>query len=916
LYKQQVFRSPVGRNGLAGLFVVPGAVELGSGRLEGERVTGPEGLTREEAAARLHAEGHNELPASGARGLLAIVLEVVREPMFLLLVFAGVLYAVLGDLQEAAMLLAFVFVVMGITVYQERKTERALEALRDLSSPRALVVRGGAQERIAGRDVVRGDIVLVTEGDRVPADAVLLTCNDLSVDESLLTGESVPVRKMPCSGPVTLAIAGTRPGGDDLPNIYSGTLVLQGQGIAEVVATGVHTEIGRIGLALERAEVEPTVVQRQSRFLVRNMAIVGLSVCALVVLVYGLTRGHWINGLLAGVTLAMATLPEEIPVVLTVFLALGAWRIGQKGVLTRRIPAVEALGSATALCVDKTGTLTMNSMTVARLYAGGQWFDTQADGETERQVPAAPSAPGQLDGGLPVHAGPLEAPSHEVFHPLVEYGILASELDPFDPMEKAFTELGDRYFRGTDHLHADWQLVHEYSLSRDLLAMSHVWQSPRRDAYVIASKGAPEAIASLCHLAEARRLELVERVGEMADEGLRVLGVARALYEGAEWPGGQHDFDFEFVGLVGLADPPRESVRESLLECRTAGIRVIMITGDYPGTAKAVARRIGLEPADKALTGAELDAMNDAQLRECIAKCNIFARVVPEQKLRLVEAFKARGELVAMTGDGVNDAPALKAANIGVAMGKRGTDVAREAASLVLLDDDFSSIVAAVRLGRRIFDNLKKAVAYIFAVHVPIIGLTLLPLLFRWPLVFAPVHVVFLELIIDPACSVVFEAEPEERDVMTRPPRDPAEPLYGRRILGLSILQGLVVMTILLAIYGIALEIGRGVDEARALTFTALVVANLSLILTNRSWSRSMAATIRVKNAALWWVLGGASLFLFLVLYVPVLRRVFGFGVLHPFDLLLAVAAGIVSVLWFEVFKLRSARERKAPAQG
>ena len=877
------------------------------------------GLTPAEVEERLRLEGYNELPSSGTRGLPAIALEVVREPMFLLLVFAGALYAVLGDLQEAGMLLAFVFVVMGITIYQERKTERALEALRDLSSPRALVIRGGQQVRIAGREVARGDIVLLVEGDRVPADAVLLSCNDLLVDESLLTGESVPVRKLACAGPVTLQVAQARPGGDDLPNMYSGTLVLQGQGIAEVVGIGARTEMGRIGLALQNTDLEPTLLQVQSRRLVRNLAILGLSVCALVVVVYGLTRGDWIAGLLAGVTLAMATLPEEIPVVLTVFLALGAWRIGQKGVLTRRIPAVESLGSATTLCVDKTGTLTINKMTIARLYARGQWFNTLEDHEEDgAAAPIAdePLAMGTPNDELPVHAGALDAPSHELFHPLVEYGILASELDPFDPMEKAFNQLGDRYFKDTEHLHHDWDLVYEYPLSRQLLAMSHVWRSPKRDAYVIASKGAPEAIANLCHFTHEQLDELSERIGAMADDGLRVLGVARAHYKGAEWPGEQHDFDFEFLGLVGLSDPPRPSVSRSLKECREAGIRVIMITGDYPGTARAIARRIGLEPAEDVITGSELDAMSDAELQKRIVSCNIFARVVPEQKLKLVEALKARGEVVAMTGDGVNDAPALKAANIGVAMGLRGTDVAREAASLVLLDDDFSSIVAAVRLGRRIYDNLKKAVAYVFAVHTPIIGLTLLPLLFRWPLIFSPVHVVFLELIIDPACSVVFEAEPEEGDVMSRPPRNPKEPLFGRRMVGLSVLQGLVVLGILIGVYGISLSLGRGAEEARALTFTTLIVANLALILTNRSWSRLIGSTLKVRNTALWWVLGGAVTFLGLVLYVPFLRRLFGFGPLHLVDLAICIAAGLVSVAWFEALKAIMARRRAASSAG
>jgi Ca2+-transporting ATPase len=860
------------------------------------------GLSPAEAGERLLSEGFNELPSTKNRGLLAIAVGVVREPMFLLLVFAGVLYAILGDLQEAAMLLGFVFVVMGITIYQERKTERALEALRDLSSPRARVIRGGQQLRIPGRDVVRGDIILVSEGDRVPADAVVLSCNDLQADESLLTGESVPVRKMPLLNRASAEAAIVRPGGDDLPNIYSGTLVVQGQGVAEVVATGSRTEMGKIGIALEQTDREPTDLQRQSGRLVRNMALVGLFVCVLVVLIYGLTRGDWIDGLLAGVTLAMATLPEEIPVVLTIFLALGAWRISQKNVLTRRIPAVESLGSATVLCVDKTGTLTLNRMTIARLFAADRFFAVPPESEKDAAV--------GTDAG---DAARLDAPAQEAFHELVEYGILASELDPFDPMEKAFNSLGAQYFAGSEHLHGDWELVHEYSLSRELLAMSHVWRSPTGDAFVIAAKGAPEAIADLCHLDASQQEQLSQAIGTMADDGLRVLGVARALYTGDEWPGAQHDFDFAFLGLVGLSDPPRPSVAQSLKECRSAGIRVIMITGDYPGTARAIARQIGLEPAELVITGPELEAMSESELRERIGTCNIFARVVPEQKLKLVQALKAKGELVAMTGDGVNDAPALKAANIGVAMGQRGTDVAREAASLVLLDDDFSSIVAAVRLGRRIFDNLKKAVAYIFAVHTPIIGLTLVPLVLRWPLIFSPVHVVFLELIIDPACSVAFEAEPEEKGIMTRKPRPVSEPLFGRRVLGVSILQGLVVLAILVAIYGISLAREQTAEEARALTFAALIVANLALILTNRSWSRGILATMRTPNRALWYVLGGAVVFLGLVLYVPALRQLFRFGVLHPLDLVICLVAGVVSVAWFEGFKaLKSRRGRES----
>jgi Ca2+-transporting ATPase len=793
--------------------------------------------------------------------------------MFLLLVAAGAIYLILGDKGEAAMLLGFVFVVMGITIYQARKTERVLEALRDLTSPRALVLRDGEQRRIPGREVVRGDILMLTEGDRVPADAVLLSANDLAADESLLTGESVPVRKAVWDGALEMA----HPGGDDLPFVYSGTVLVAGQGIAEARATGLHSEIGRIGTALREVEQEPTPLQREIGRLVRNLAIVGLSLCALVVVLYGVTRGHWLDGLLAGITLAMATLPEEFPVVLTVFLALGAWRISKHNVLTRRVPAIEALGAATVLCVDKTGTLTQNRMTVATLFAGG--------------------ASHAVD-----YSRPNELP--ERFHELVEFSILASEVEPFDPMEKAFRQLGGHYLEHTEHLHDDWTLVQEYSLTPQLLAMSHVWKATGRDEYVVAAKGAPEAIFDLCHLSAQVSHELAAEVSKLADQGLRVLAMASATYRGAQWPAIQHDFEFEFLGLIGLADPVRPTVPEALAQCRSAGIRVVMITGDYPGTARAIAAQAGFDPGGKVLTGAELEQLSDDELGTRIHNVAIFARVVPQQKLRLVNAFKANGEVVAMTGDGVNDAPALKAAHIGIAMGGRGTDVAREAAALVLLDDDFASIVGAVRLGRRIFDNMKKSMSFVLAVHVPIAGVALVPLLFGWPLVFTPVHIAFLELIIDPACSIVFEAEPEESDIMHRPPRQPDAPLFGGRTVWLALLQGLSVLAIVLAVFAFALYGGRGAEEARALTFTTLVIANLGLILTNRSWSRTILATLATPNAALWWVLGGAAAFLGLVLSIPALRELFHFAALHPDDLALCLVAGVAGILWFEGLKL------------
>jgi Ca2+-transporting ATPase len=830
------------------------------------------GLSGDEASRRVREEGYNELPATKSRSVFAIAFDVVREPMFLLLVACGAIYLLLGDVQEALMLLSFVFVIMGITLYQERKTERALEALRDLSSPRALVIRDGERRRISGREVVRDDLLVLAEGDRVPADSLLLSCTNFTVDESLLTGESVPVRKTTWDGGTAIG----RPGGDDLPFVYSGSMVVRGHGIARVQTTGLRTELGKIGKALQTVEEEETPLLRETDRLVRTLAIAGLFLCVLVAVVYGLTRGNWIDGTLAGLTLAMAMVPEEFPVVLTVFLALGAWRISKRQVLTRRVPAVEILGSTTVLCVDKTGTLTMNRMAVRKLFADGKYFDCEGD-----QLPSLP----------------------ETFHELVEFSVLASQRDPFDPMEKALRGISDRFLARTEHIHHDWALVREYPLSPELLALSHVWKAPDDEDYVIASKGAPEAVADLCHLGEEARMALAGHVNGMAEEGLRVLAVARAAFRRPDTAGGQHDFPFRFLGLLGFADPLRPGVAEAVEDSRTAGIRVVMITGDYPGTARSIARRIGLPSADEVITGPELDGMDDADLQRRIRTVNVFSRVVPEQKLRLVNALKANGEIVAMTGDGVNDAPALKAAHIGIAMGRRGTDVAREAAALVLLDDDFSSIVQAVRLGRRIFDNLQKAMAYIFAIHVPIAGMSLLPVLFGWPLLFFPVHILFLELIIDPACSVVFEAEPAEADVMRRPPRRPEEPLFGMRIVGMSLLQGMSIMAILLAIYLTALFRGQGEAEARALAFSTLIIANLGLIFTDRSWSRTILDTVGRHNPALWWVTGGAIAFLALVLSVPFLRGLFYFAQLHTVDLGLCFAGGVVSILWFEGLK-------------
>jgi Ca2+-transporting ATPase len=830
----------------------------------------PQGLSEVEAAARLSSDGYNELPRADRRTPLRIVGEVLREPMLALLLGAGAVYLALGDRHEALILLAFASASIVITVVQEARTERVLQALRDLTSPRALVIRGGAKRRIAGREVVRGDLMILAEGDRVPADAVLLQGHDLQADESLLTGESVPVRKSPRGNP---ALAAARPGGDDLPHVFSGSLIVRGSGIAEVTATGPRSEIGKIGQTLGALDTEPPRLQAQTRRLVRVFGLAGGIVSVLAVVLYGLLRGGWLDAVLAGIALGMSMLPEEFPVVLTVFMAMGAWRISRERVLTRRAAAIETLGSATVLCTDKTGTLTENRMSIAELWLpdGGELQLTQSRNEASA-----------------------------AFRELIRNGVLASAPEPFDPMEKAFQELGLRWTDGDGPVGT--RLARTYGLRPDLLAVTQVWTSTDGEGFIVAAKGAPEAIGRLCRLSPRQAERLARVVDGMAVRGLRVLGVARAAHASGELPTTPHGFEFELLGLVGLADPLRSGVPEAVAECRNAGIRVVMITGDYPATAAAIARDAGLDAAS-IRTGDDLSRVADRELEHDVATTTVFARIMPEQKLRIVNALKARGEVVAMTGDGVNDAPSLKAAHIGVAMGGRGTDVAREASSIVLLDDDFGSIVKAIRLGRRIYDNLLKAMAFILAVHVPIAGLALLPLVMGLPILLTPIHIAFLEMVIDPVCTLVFEAETEEDDVMRRPPRPPEAPLLSSRLILWGVMQGLLALALVASIYVIANVKGMPEDEARALAFFSLVTAIVALIFANRSFGTSVASALRRPNSALKFVITGVASMLALTMLWPAARHLFRFGPLHADDLALTLAAGFVVLVALEALK-------------
>ena len=825
-----------------------------------------EGLTAAQAAERLLENGPNALPASRPLSAGRLLLDVVSEPMFLLLVACGVIYLLLGDRNEALMLLGFVCIVMGITFFQRRRTERSLNALSDLSCPRALVIRDGKQERIAGRDLVLGDLVLLAEGDRVPADMELLSASNLTADESMLTGESVPVIKHGASD------AGGSP--DSL--VYSGTLITQGTASGLVVATGPHSALGRIGASLATMGSELTPIQRETRRVVRHVAIGGLCLAAGLALAYWWLRGDALQGLLAGLTLAMAILPEELPVILTLFLGLGAWRLGRESILARSIPAIELLGATTVLCVDKTGTLTANRMDVARLCSETSAHDCQGN----------------------------HAALQEELHGLLEYAVLASHRRAFDPMESAIGQTGARLLANTEHLHADWQLIDDYPLSRQMLAMSRVWQSPDRSEFLVAAKGAPEAIIDLCHLAPARAAAIVAQVQAMANDGLRVIGVARATFAAPPLPDNQHVFDFEFLGLLGLHDPVRPEVPDAVAQCHAAGIRVVMITGDHPATALAIARQAGIAGmASGVMSGMDLAALDDTALQARLADTDVFCRIAPEQKLRLVQAFRSRGDIVAMTGDGVNDAPALKAANIGVAMGARGTDVAREAAALVLLKDDFSSLLLAVQHGRRLFANLRKAIVFIVAVHVPIVGLSILPVLLGWPMLLMPVHILFLQMVIDPACSIVFEAEPIEADAMTSKPRRPDMHLFDREILLRGLLQGAGLLAMLVGFHVLVRWAGHSDEVARTTTFLSLVLSNLGLIYVNRQWTQPSWRRGVKSNRAFAWISMAASLLLLLVLGVAPVRQLFAFALPDMALLLQCAFVAVLGIIWFECVK-------------
>jgi Ca2+-transporting ATPase len=819
------------------------------------------GLTSIQAAEKIKYEGYNELASAKPKNLLRIALEVIKEPMFLLLISCGLLYVMLGDYREGITLLSTIFIIIFITFYQYQKTEKSLEALKKISSPRALVIRDGQEIRIPGREVVPDDIIKINEGDRIPADAILLESVNITLDESLLTGESVPIAKNVPDDE-----------SDKKAMLFSGTLVVQGKGTAKVLATGPKTKFGQIGASLQSIEQFETRLQKEMRALIRNLFIAGSILSIGVAVAFYFTRGNLIQSVLNGLATAMAILPEEFPVVLTVFLALGAWRLSKKNVLTRKPSAIETLGSATVLCSDKTGTITQNKMELVSLFYSDKIFYKNDFSEKDGHI-----------------------------QDLIFTAFRASQKDSMDPMEKAIKKVYSEIF-------PEWgsseKFIKEYSLSKQLFAMTRVFQGSPLGSFSVCCKGSPEAIFALCKMNDLEIAPHLININRMAEKGYRVIAVAKSTWDQATLPPTQYDFDFKFLGILAFEDPIRPEVPQAIQECNEAGIKVILITGDFPSTATSIASQIGLLSDGSVLTGQQLKQMNDAQLQKAIKTVNVFARIIPEQKLQIVKALKANGEIVAMTGDGVNDAPALKAADIGVAMGGKGTDVAREASSLVLLDDNFFSIVSAIRSGRKIYDNLQKAMSYIIAIHVPIIGIALLPAFFpSLPLLLMPIHIVFLELIIDPVCSIAFESEQEELGIMQRPPRIANELFFGWSKMVFSLTQGLILLAMVFAVYFRSLHEGHQEGEVRAMAFTSLVIGNVFLIITSLSKSRNFISVLMRKNLTVPVIIGIVWLLMLLIISVPALQQIFAFQFPEWYHFGTSLTGAMVVLLLFETYK-------------
>jgi P-type Ca2+ transporter type 2C len=811
------------------------------------------GLSKQQVLEKRNQFGSNTMELQEERVLLNVLKEIVLEPMFILLLIACVIYFITGSYQEGIIMLVSIFLVAGISIFQEYRSRNAVQALKKLSQSHVRVIRNGIEEDIPIEDLVVDDIMLIEEGKIISADAVLLQARDFSINESILTGESLAVYK------------------NTDATIYRGTLVTSGNATARVTAVGVKTMFGKIGLAVKEVVVVKTPLQKQIKGFVKNMVWIGAAAFAIVITIQYFQTKDILHSLMHGLTLAMSILPEEIPVAFSTFLALGAFRLVKNKIIVKQPQYVETLGAATVICADKTGTLTENKMSIAHLF--------DAASNTSYNI-------------------------HDIKLPekLVEYAMWSSETDPFDPMEKAIHSLYENIT--VEDNRKNYEQVHEYPIGGTPPIMTHIFQS-KNEEFIIAAKGAPERILKQSDLDPERKKQIEEQALAYARQGFRVLGVGKGIWEGSQWPVAQDEFKFEFLGLVAFQDPPKKNIDQTIKTFHDAGISVKMITGDYAETALAIAKQIGLNHTGNVITGAEVLKMDPHQLKSKVSGTNVFARMFPEAKLKVIDALKENGEVVAMTGDGVNDAPALKAAHIGIAMGQRGSEVAKGAASLILMDDDLSHMTDAVALGRKIYDNLKKAIQYIVSIHIPIILIVMLPIVLGWAFaeIFTPVHVIFLELIMGPTCSIIYENEPMEPGTMNRPPRKMSSTFLSLRQLIISILQGLFITAGTLGIGYWGMKSGYGDTLIRSLVFITLLFSNIFLTLVNRSFYYSLFTTLRYKNNLVLLIIGITLLFITGILTIPFLQDLFKLEPLSWHLVGISVAVAFVSTCWIEIAK-------------
>ncbi len=822
-----------------------------------EKLNTVQGLSDEQVTASRVLHGSNAIEMKGERVFWQVVKEIVLEPMFIMLLAACIVYFVVGQIKEGIIMAVSLCIVAGISLFQEYRSKNAVEALKKLSASKASVIRNGKKTSVPADDIVVDDILMIEEGEIVTADGLITTSNDLSLNESILTGESFPVNKTAGNNSV----------------VYRGTLVTSGSAAIQITSVGNETMLGKIGLSLKEISIIKTPLQKQIRSFVRNMVWIGAIAFLMVIGFNYYHSGNLLQSFLQGLTLAMSVLPEEIPVAFSTFQALGAFRLLKNQVIVKQPQYVETLGSATVICADKTGTITQNKMSIAFLYDAIQKRSIQVTDETTM---------------------PPE---------LIEFAMWSSETDPFDPMEKAIHQLYQKT-ASTDK-RSDFKQVHEYPVGGKPPMMTHIFKNSSGEV-IIAAKGAPEAILQRTNLSAEELKKIEEQSLAYAAKGFRLLGVGKGNWHERDWPLSQEEFSFQFLGLIVFQDPPKENIAKTISQFYDAGIQLKIITGDYAETAMAIAGQIGLRNDGTVLQGKDIVALSEKDLREQCKNINIYARMFPEAKLKVINALKENGEIVAMTGDGVNDGPALKAAHIGIAMGKRGSEVAKSAASLILVDDDLAHMVDAVALGRKIYDNLKKAIQYIVSIHIPIILIVTLPLLLSWHFttIFSPVHVIFLELIMGPTCSIIYENEPMEPGTMNMPPRKMGTNFLSFKQLMLSILQGLAITAGCMGAGYYYLQMQAPDDVVRTIIFSTLLFSNVFLTLVNRSFRYTIFTTLKYKNNLVPGILAATLIFIAALLYVPFMQRLFTLHTLQFKEIVLCIAIAFVATCWVEIWKL------------